>query len=210
MKMTIGALLVALVVGAAAVGPIMSMVEQPNYNVLVSKGKIEIRTYQSMMIAEVQVNGQRYDSINSGFSLLADYIFGNNKVQEKIKMTSPVEQQASSKIAMTAPVEQQKENDSWKINFIMPKKYKMDTLPLPVNDRVKIKEIPSKQYVAIKFSGRNSNSNIEEHEKKLLDYIKEKNLKVKPVPKYAFYNPPWTLPILRRNEVMFELIEFKP
>jgi hypothetical protein len=193
-----------VVIGAVLVGPIMSNVETPNYQVVKSQGAIEIRHYDPMIIAEVQIEGERKDAIGDGFRLLADYIFGNNKVKQGIAMTAPV-QQESSTIAMTAPVQQQSTDGSWRVSFVMPSEYSMETLPKPVNDRVTLKEIPAKQFVVITFSGMNSDENVKGHEEQLMKYVKANNLSVTGAPKYAFYNPPWTLPLMRRNEVMVEI-----
>ena len=189
------------------VGPIMSNnVEQPNYGVLSSStDDIEIRRYAPMVIAEVEVRGAREEAISDGFRLLADYIFGNNTTQQDIAMTAPVQQQANKKIAMTAPVQQQSSGDRWKVSFVMPAEYSLATLPEPNNEQVKLKQIPAKDFIAIQFSGTNSKQNITKHERQLLQYIERNNIQTLGSPKYAFYNPPWTLPFMRRNEVMIEI-----
>ena len=192
-------------IGAVAAGPIMSDVETPNYEIVESQANIEIRQYKPMIIAEVQMDGERKDAIGDGFRFLADYIFGNNAIEQNIAMTAPVQQQKSTKIAMTAPVQQQSTGDAWQVSFVMPAEYSMQTLPKPANDRVTLTEIPAKQFVAIRFSGMNSEDNLKEHEQKLMEYVKTNNLSVTGSPKYAFYNPPWTLPFMRRNEVMIEI-----
>jgi len=193
-----------LIVGVLA-GPVMSDVEKPDYKVIQSEQNIEIRQYEPMIIAEVEVDGKREDAIGDGFRLLADYIFGNNMVQQDITMTAPVQQQESQKIAMTAPVQQQSTGKSWRMSFVMPSKYSMDSLPVPNNNRVRLKEILTTKFVVVDFSGTNSNENIAEHEKQLLNYIEANKLKITGSPKYAFYNAPWTLPFMRRNEVMIEI-----
>lgn len=207
----IGALgFVVIAIGLSMVGLIMSQVEHPNYKVIAVVDTIEVREYQPMIIAEVRVHGERKQAISEGFRLLADYIFGNNRVQQEIAMTAPVQQQASEKIAMTAPVQQQEEAGSWKVNFVMPTKYRIDTIPKPNNDRVKLHTLPTKQFVVITFSGSNSNANIAQHEKLLMDYVDNNAIQTVGSPKYAFYNPPWTLPFMRRNEIMLELIDKNP
>ena len=193
-----------LIVGVLA-GPVMSDVEKPDYKVIQSEQNIEIRQYEPMIIAEVEVDGKREDAIGDGFRLLADYIFGNNTVQQVISMTAPVQQKENQKIAMTAPVQQQSTGKSWLMSFVMPSKYSMDSLPKPNNDRVRLKEILTTKFVVVDFSGTNSNENIAEHEKQLLNYIEANKLKITGSPKYAFYNAPWTLPFMRRNEVMIEI-----
>ncbi len=194
-----------LIVGGLLAGPVMSNVEKPDYKVIQTERNIEIRQYEPMIIAEVEVDGKREDAIREGFRLIADYIFGNNTVKRDIAMTAPVQQQESQKIAMTAPVQQQSTGRSWQISFVMPSKYSMETLPEPKNDRVRLKEIMTKKFVVIKFSGTNSNENVTEHENQLMNYIEANQIKIIDSPKYAFYNAPWTLPFMRRNEVMIEI-----
>ena len=144
-----------------------------------------------MIIAEVQVEASREDALGYDFRLLANYIFGNNTMQQDI--------------AMIAPVQQQFVDDSWQISFVMPAKYNMETLPKSRNEHVTLNEIPAKQFVVIIFSGTNSDKNIKAHKEKLMGHIKSNNLSITGSPKYAFYNPPWTLPPMRRNEIMFEI-----
>lgn len=198
----IAAIIGIVLIGTVAVGPVMSDVETPDYEMIESQANIEIRQYKPMIIAEVQMDGKRKDAIADGFRLLADYIFGNNAIEQNIAMTAPVQQQKSTKIAMTAPVQQQSIGDAWQISFVMPAQYNMQTLPKPADDRVTLTEIPAKQFVAIRFSGLNSDDNLKEHEQKLMEYVKANNLSITGSPKYAFYDVPWTLPFMRRNEVM--------
>ena len=193
-----------LIVGVLA-GPVMSNLEKPGYKVIQTEQNIEIRQYEPMIIAEVEVDGKREDAIRDGFRLIADYIFGNNTVERDIAMTAPVQQQESQKIAMTAPVQQQSTGRSWQISFVMPSKYSRETLPEPKNDRVRLKEILTKKFVVIEFSGTNSNENVTEHENQLMNYTEANQIKIIGSPKYAFYNAPWTLPFMRRNEVMIEI-----
>ena len=193
-----------LIVGVLA-GPVMSDVEKPDYKVIQSEQNIEIRQYEPMIIAEVEVDGKREDAIGDGFRLLADYIFGNNTVQQVISMTAPVQQKENQKIAMTAPVQQQSTGKSWRMSFVMPSKYSMDSLPVPNNNRVRLKGILAKKFVVIEFSGTNSNENVTKHENQLMNYIEANQINIIGSPKYAFYNAPWTLPFLRRNEVMIEI-----
>tara|TARA_E500000331_G_scaffold289796_1_gene285643 strand:- start:387 stop:1016 length:630 start_codon:yes stop_codon:yes gene_type:complete len=194
-----------ILVGSLATGPIMSNVETPSYKVIQSKGKIEIREFDPMVIAEVQVVGRRKDAISSGFKLLADYIFGNNISQENIDTTATIQRPASEKIAMTAPVQQQLANNSWLVSFVMPSEYNLEDLPKPKNVEVKLKNVPVKRFVTIQFSGTSSDENLAKHKKLLVEFIKTNSISVTGTSKYAFYNPPWTLPVMRRNEVMFEV-----
>jgi effector-binding domain-containing protein len=194
-----------LLLAFTMLGPLMSNVEQPIYQVIRSERNFDIRQYAPMIIAEVEVQGKREEAVGSGFRMLADYIFGNNTVQQEIAMTATVQQQNSEKISMTAPVQQQSQNGAWKVSFVMPSKYLIDTLPKPNDETVALKEVPAKTYAVILFSGLNSNENILLHEEKLMQYVEINQITTVGSPKYAFYNPPWTLPFLRRNEIMFEI-----
>lgn len=201
-------LVAVFLLGLIFAGPIMSNVEQPAYDVVQSDGAIEIRQYAARLVAYVTVPGAREDAIGDGFSLLADYIFGNNKAAAKIAMTAPVQQTQSSeqiKIAMTAPVQQSASADGWRVQFIMPAEYTRETLPEPVNKQVQIEQIGSQTQAAIRFSGSGTNENVMKHEEKLRAYLVQSKREIISGPNYAFYNPPWTLPIMRRNEVMFEV-----
>ena len=209
---------VVVLIAGVMVGPIMSNVEKPDYTVVKQEENFEVRKYPPVLAAEVTVQGAREDAIGDGFKLLADFIFGNNTKKTEIAMTAPVEQQnqqeatTSENIAMTAPVEQEAADGSkgsWTVRFIMPSKYTKQTLPKPNNDKVKIKQIPAKKVAAIRFSGRNTDANLKKHEKQLAKYLEQQNLTPKSHPTYAFYNPPWILPPMRRNEVMVE-VEWDP
>jgi effector-binding domain-containing protein len=200
----IGIVAVALL-GAALWGPIVSNVEHPEYKVAKRIGNIEIRDYEPMIVAETEVTGERREAISKGFRIIADYIFGNNTESGKVAMTAPVTQQGSEKIAMTAPVTQQGEGRSWRVRFIMPSKYTMETLPKPNNPAVALQEIPAKRFAAIRFSGMGREDSLKRHAKELNDFLSAENLTPISPPTYAFYNPPWTLPFLRRNEVLIEI-----
>jgi len=196
----------ALIVLAALSGTIMSRVNEPKYTLVKSEDNIQIRAYDPMVVAEVEVSGDRLPAINQGFRLIADYIFGNNAPAKKIAMTAPVTQQSGGeKIVMTAPVTQQGNGNIWKVRFVMPVDYTLETLPVPNNKQVKLIPIPAKRFVVVRFSGFNTDRNINTHRQELLDYVTNNKLVTEGEPIMAFYNPPWTLPFLKRNEIMIEL-----
>lgn len=183
----------------------MSIVEQPDYELITSKENIEIRDYPPMILAEVEVSGERKEAISAGFKILADYIFGNNTSNKKMEMTAPVTNELNEKIAMTAPVLQEKRMDKWKVRFVMPKKYSLETLPKPNSKDVSLIALPARRFAVIRFSGLADNESIKLHTDELEAYIIAGKLKPIGGTVLAFYNPPWTLPFLRRNEVMIEL-----
>ncbi len=166
-------------------------VAEPNYTVVRSEGAIEVRDYPAMLIAEVSMKGERYSAINAGFRSLAGYIFGKNK--------------SNQKIAMTAPVMQQESEQGWYVRFVMPAGYALENLSVPLEKNIRLKELASQKYLVIRFSGMNSEKNINMHLKEITDYAAKNKIQLFGEPIFAFYNPPWILPFLRRNEIMFSL-----
>ena len=182
-------------------------IEEPAYVSIEKKDAFEIREYQPKLIAQVLVNGTFDSASSKGFRLLADFIFGNNKTNEgakKIEMTAPVvSRDASEKIEMTAPVLSEEVEKGWYISFNMPKQYSKETLPIPNNSEVKIIEMPAEKYAVITFSGLVREKKYAEMLNLLNLEMKNRNLEPKGPVILARYNPPWTLPFLRRNELMF-------
>jgi len=168
------------------------MVETVKYEIVRKLGKVEIRHYPNIVIAKVEGYGE------SGFNLLFRFISGENKQKTKVKMTAPV---VSQRIQMAAPVL----SDSDSIAFVMPKEYQLATTPQPLDDRVKIAEVPDRLVAALRFSGRWSKSLFEKKTKVLLEELG--NVKIKTVGT-AFtmrYNAPFTPSFMRRNEVAVEV-----
>lgn len=191
--------------GAVTWSAMASNVETPDYKVYSKSGNLEIREYGPTIVAEATVEGERDKAIQRGFRIIADYIFGNNLSSAKVAMTAPVTQQSSEKIAMTAPVTQQAKGQSWNVRFVMPSKYTMETLPKPVNPEVELIAVPATRFAAIRFSGFASQVSLDAQETKLRAFIAERGLIATNMPQYAFYNAPWTLPFMRRNEIMIEI-----
>jgi hypothetical protein len=201
-------LLAGLCLLAALSPTVLSMTyREPAHTVEVRDGDFEIRRYAPALAAEVTTTGDRNSAIGAGFRLLADYIFGNNTKKQTIEMTVPVTQQQSEKIAMTVPVTQQAAGSDWIVRFIMPVTYTLDTLPVPNDQRVRIVAIPQKRVAAVRFSGRSTADNLSQHRSALETWMKSRGLKAAAEPTMAFYNPPWSLPFLRRNEYLVELTD---
>ena len=194
-----------LALGAGLSGPVMSNVEQPQYKVVEQHGDIEIRDYPPMIVADTEVSGERKSAINAGFRTIADYIFGNNLAAQTVAMTAPVLQQPGEKIAMTAPVTQQGDGNTWRVRFIMPSSYTLETLPRPRNPAVTLRAIAARRCAVIRFSGLAGDDSLREHTAGLNAYLADHHLQALAAPSFAFYNPPWTLPFLRRNEVLVEI-----
>jgi hypothetical protein len=122
-------------------------------------------------------------------------------------MTAPVSQEtASEKIPMTAPVNQEKVGEKWRITFLLPSRYSMETLPEPLDPRIKLVEIPPRLMAAFKYSGTWSRERYEKREKQLKELIRQKGLTIVDEPIFARYNPPFMPWFLRRNEVLIPVV----
>ena len=84
----------------------------------------------------------------------------------------------------------------------MPSQYTRQTLPKPNNPDISIVEVPARTYGVIKFSGLAGSKKVATKTQVLQEWMQTQNLTVTGKPELARYNPPWTLPFLRRNEVM--------
>ncbi|PTB86165.1 heme-binding protein, partial [Pseudidiomarina aestuarii] len=121
----------------------------------------------------------------------------------EIPMTAPVTMEPESqKISMTAPVTMEEQEGRWRVHFVMPSLYTMETLPAPNNDAVKLREIPEKHYAVIQFSDLAGEEKVAKKTAELMTFLTERELEPLSAPELARYDPPWTLPFFRRNEVM--------
>ena len=183
--------------------------DEPEFKLILKVGKIEIREYAPKIIAQVEVFGDFDQASSKGFKVLADYIFGNNISKDgnsRIEMTAPVEMEPlSQKINMTKPVLTEGNDNTWIVSFIMPNEFTLETLPQPNDKGIKISRLPKEKYAIIIFSGLVRESSYQEKENLLTQFIKIKKLKTSGEIKIARYNPPWTLPFFRRNELMIKV-----
>ena len=180
--------------------------DEPNYQVLNDYGHIQIRHYPALVVAQTEVNADYKESSSQGFQRLAGYIFGNNKKQQKMAMTAPViQEQEAENMAMTAPVIQQKSGSVWMMTFVLAKGYSVSTAPVPLDPAVMIKEITGKKVAVIQYSGRLSELGIEEKSEELKNWLAKQGYQAISPSRSAAYDPPWTLPFFRRNEVHIDI-----
>lgn len=185
-------------------GVIVAATEEPKYSVLLKEDAFELRQYAPQLVAETAVNGDMDAASSQGFRAIADFIFGNNKAPG---------QNASAKIAMTAPVTVQpranenslREARDWRIQFVMPSEYTMATLPKPNNQAVQLREVPAQRFAVLRYAGLNTESKVEDKTNELLAWVKTKNWQMVGSPQLSRYDPPWTLPMWRRNELRVEV-----
>ena len=203
----IAALTSLLVLEGCTVFGIRSGTPQPGYTITGQIGAVQLRAYAKHLAAETTVAGGEIDSRSTGFRRLASYIFGANTKpgggSGKIQMTAPVEQDGASgrRIAMTAPVAQQGGDGRWTIRFFLPSGMTMATAPRPRDPSVHLVEVPAVTMAVLRFSGSPGARAVAAHSERLLAILADSPWKPDGPVVAWFYDPPWTLPWLRRNEV---------
>ena len=159
--------------------------EEANYEVVKENRNYEIRKYSDRLVIETNsIQG-------NGFRKLFNYISGNNEKKEEIKMTVPVTQEIK--------------DGNMTMQFYLPSKFNKDNAPKPSNPEIKILTIEGGYYAAIKYSGRSSDKNFLKNKEILEKELKKDNITILGLPIRASYNSPFTLPMLKRNEVMYRI-----
>ena len=175
-------------------------VEEAKYTVSAQQDKLEIREYAPSIVAEVIVNDNFEGASGAAFRKLFKYISGDNTGRNKIAMTSPVAQKPGpEKIAMTSPVGQRKSGESWAVSFMMPDIYTMDSIPLPDDPSVNLREVPAHRAAAIRYSGTWSEKGYKKQLALLQEWMEAENLEAAGEPVWARYNAPFTPWFMRRN-----------
>ncbi|MDE2082677.1 MAG: heme-binding protein [Burkholderiales bacterium] len=181
-------------------------IEEPRYTVERQFDGIELRDYAPRIAAEVIVPGPADEAGSQGFRILAAYIFGKNQGRQSIAMTAPVTQVAEpQKIAMTAPVTQEPTAGGYAVQFMMPAAYTLQTLPAPLDPRIRFKEVAGGRYAVIRYSGWWSDANYRQHLTRLRQAVAAAGLRTTGEPVYARYDPPWMPWFMRRNEIWLRL-----
>jgi len=188
--------------------------EEPKYTVIQKNDTFEIREYTPYVVAQTEVTGTFDEMGGKAFRILVKYISGENQQRSKIKMTAPVIQESSDqkgqKIQMTAPVIQEVNTNtpqSATFSFVMPQNFKLDTLPLPLDKRITLKEIPAKTVAVREYSGGWDEEKYKKNEAILLKALDDADIKTIGKPSFARYNSPFALWFMRRNEIMIDLVQ---
>lgn len=176
-------------VGGAALA-----IEEPTYEVIDSTESYEIRRYAPFMIAEVDVSGDMNAAGSEAFRILAAYIFGDNAPGEKMQMTAPV--------VSGAPAA---DKESYTYAFVMEARFTPETLPAPLDPRIRIVEKPAQVIAARAFSGRWTEGRYRNNETALINSLASDGLRTQGDPLLARYNGPMTPWFMRRNEVLVQL-----
>jgi SOUL heme-binding protein len=179
--------------------------EEPKYTRRQLTDTVEIRRYGPRIAAETTVIEDEKRARNVGFRRLAGYIFGGNRSDQGISMTAPVSQhwtRGGDQIAMTAPVVQSPGADrGWVIRFFMPSKWTMENLPTPNDDQVCLVTVPPETVAVLRFSGDRGPKAVAARTGELLKTLQDNGIKPTGEADAWFYDPPWTLPFRRRNEI---------
>ncbi len=202
-------LLSSIALGGCTVVGIRSGTEEPRYTVLQAQGPLQIREYGPRLAAETEIAGSEYAARGDGFRRLARYIFGANSGTATIAMTAPVSQAGGSHtIAMTAPVGQdQLAPGIWRIRFFMPAQYTQATLPRPTDPSVKIVTVPAETFGVYRYTGSTDPAATAGADRELLQRLEGSGWAPTGQPVAWFYDPPWTIPFLRRNEAAVTVVK---
>ena len=195
--------IIVLILLACFAGGCATTVEEVKYKLISQTENFELRDYPPHIIAETEVGGTLEDAGGKAFKRLFDYISGENQSRENISMTTPVTQKSSSeKIAMTAPVGQQRMAGGWMVSFIMPMSYTLDSLPVPDNPDVRLRQITARRMACVQYSGTWSEKRYLRYLQELETWIAKNRFRILGEPVWARYNPPFTPWFLRRNEIL--------
>ena len=164
-------------------------IEEPRYELVQAIGDVEIRQYQATIQAVTVLPGKA--SSSEGFRRLAGFIFGGNEQEQAISMTAPVQETLGAATPTMA--------------FTMPAQYSMEELPIPSDNRVTLQTVPAKTVAVVTFSGWATSSRVASYERQLRRALELNAFATLGSSSLNQYNPPWTLPFLRRNEIMIEV-----
>ncbi len=201
MKHSIGIVLVAVFILVGARNTMAT--EEAKYTVVKKDDSFEIRDYAPHILAEIIVEGELENAGSKAFNSLFRYISGDNHSRNKVAMTAPVSQQpVSQKINMTAPVGQQRVDNKWAVSFMMPDSYTLETLPVPDNSNITLRQVPARQIAAVRYSGFWSEKSYLQYKSQLETWINKNKLLIVGDAVWARYDAPFTPWFLRRNEIL--------
>ena len=192
------------VFSACSVFGIRGDTPEPRYQVIGQIGAMQIRHYDARLVAQTNVSGTEIEARYKGFKRLAAFIFGANHRRARIAMTAPVAQQR--RIAMTAPISQQalarqrQADGDWRIRFTMAAGYTRASLPEPDDSAIHIVLVPARDYAVVRYTGLPSAGAVRRAKARLLAGLAGSDWRIAGRPVAWFYDPPWAIPFLRRNE----------
>jgi hypothetical protein len=209
-RAVVSALSTIVLTGCSLFG-VRSGYEEPRYEVVDRFDEaIEVRRYAPRLAAETVVSAPEEEAARSeAFRILFDYISGANRASEEVAMTVPVETAPrGERIAMTAPVETAPATDGgYAMRFFLPSSYTLASAPEPTDPRVRIVAVPEATEAVLSFTGSRSPEQVASRQERLLSALETSAWRATGPPVALFYDPPWTIPFLRRNEVAVPVVE---
>lgn len=210
MRRGLFAILTGTVLAGCSVIGVRTGLEQPAYTVLATiDEEVEVRRHGPRLSAETTVPATADEEARgAAFRLLAGYIFGANRAKAEIAMTAPVSTERTSQtIAMTAPVATSADAGGLNMRFFLPARLSLATAPVPDDARVRLHEVPGETLAVLRFSGRPTEARIATESARLSEVMAATSWRAVGSPVALFYDPPWTVPFLRRNEVALPVAE---
>ena len=201
--------IVLLGIWAAASYLVIRNIEKPVYTVLEKRSGYEIRRYRPYVVAETDVSGEYENVTRTGFRIIANYIFGDNIGPRKIAINAPVRVGTSEKIAMTAPVINTlsgASNTTKTVSFVLPAQYTIETLPKPNDRRIRLVSMPERTVAALRFTWYVTPKRLQEKTQILQGLLKHDDISVDGEAQVARYNPPLSMPLLLRNEILLPIV----
>jgi hypothetical protein len=158
------------------------------YRVVRTAGPFEIRDYPDLALVETPM---ALDGADSGFGRLFRFISGRNAAQTKIAMTTPVYMSGNDAERTMA--------------FVMPSSLATAQVPAPADPALRVREAAAGRFAVLRFSGSRSPRHEAEALHRLRGWMLGAGVDGAASPVYGYFDPPWTPPFLRRNEVMLRL-----
>lgn len=184
---------------------IVKDLEEPSYKVISKTDDYEVRLYDPYIIAKTTVSGDYQKAMNDGFREVATYIFGGNNADNEIEMTVPVLENTPQEIAMTVPVLDTGNTNKRTVAFVMPSKFTLESLPVPNSDKVTFAEVAQRKVAVLRYGFYANEARIDAKKRELLESLRRSDISVKGEVTSARYNPPFSMPLLLRNEVFVEI-----
>lgn len=184
--------------------------EEASYTVLVDQDRFQVREYDTLVVAETLVDTNFDEAGNIAFKRLFGYLSGANRAQTEIAMTAPVmaldeDSSSGAQISMTTPVTGEKSAGGWRFAFVLPATYSLEQAPAPTNPDVRLVQVPARKVAVVRYSGSWNETRYQSNVKLLQDWMLQNQFEAASLPRVAGYDPPWTLPFLRRNEVLIDI-----
>lgn len=183
--------------------------EEPKFYVILKDSHKQIRKYRPFILAQTLVLGDFETARDLGYKRLSRFLQGHNSFQEKMMMTTPVFQVRGDRMSMTSiPEASDQPKESWILSFIMPARFNMGSIPHPIEKSIKLIKVPSVIVASLRYNGPNTEAQMDIKTQELYSWL-ESHPKYKTIsePRFAQYDPPYVIPIFRRNEIQVTLIE---